>query len=61
MNLISCPEGLEAVLTAFPSLCVVSGIVDPEIDGRKFIMPGVGDFGDRYFGTVEEEHSAAEQ
>lgn len=54
MNLISSPEGLSALFAAFPTLRVVSGMLDPRIDERKYIRPGVGDFGDRYFGTVEE-------
>lgn len=57
--LIAAPEGLDTLLAAFPSLSVVSGILDTRIDERKYILPGVGDFGDRYFGTVENvvEHT----
>ncbi|AAZ10923.1 uracil phosphoribosyltransferase, putative [Trypanosoma equiperdum] len=53
LNLISCPEGLRRYLTAFPHVNVVSAALDPGLDSRKYIVPGLGDFGDRYFGTCE--------
>ncbi|MEO1575283.1 MAG: uracil phosphoribosyltransferase, partial [Pseudomonadota bacterium] len=31
---------------------VVTAVVDRELDENKYIRPGLGDFGDRYFGTV---------
>jgi len=55
VNLISCPAGLHALLSAFPQLQVFTGYIDPELDERKYIVPGVGDFGDRYFGTVPQQ------
>lgn len=54
--LISSPEGIEALLTEFPTLTIATGILDTQLDERKYILPGVGDFGDRYYGTVEPTH-----
>lgn len=51
LNLISCPEGIERVAKEFPKMKIVTGIVDEKLDERAFILPGLGDFGDRYFGT----------
>jgi len=50
--LIACPAGIRNLLQAFPDLAIVAGTIDPELDERKYIVPGVGDMGDRYFGTV---------
>ncbi|KAG9396567.1 Uracil phosphoribosyltransferase [Carpediemonas membranifera] len=51
VNLISCPEGIDAFCGAFPQIRVVTGEIDDCLDERKYICPGIGDFGDRYFGT----------
>ncbi|KAG9396057.1 Uracil phosphoribosyltransferase [Carpediemonas membranifera] len=51
VNLISCPEGIGAFCSAFPKIRVVTGEIDDGLDERKYICPGIGDFGDRYFGT----------
>jgi uracil phosphoribosyltransferase len=51
LNIISCPEGLKAMATRFPKVIIVTAEVDKCLNERKFIIPGIGDFGDRYFGT----------
>lgn len=51
LNLISCPEGLKKVGDQFPNLEIVTGFVDQELNAKSYILPGLGDFGDRYFGT----------
>ena len=51
-NVICCPEGLEKVLKEFPDVQIVSCWVDDELNDDKFIMPGLGDYGDRFFNTV---------
>lgn len=40
--LIVSPEGVAALLDAFPTLSLVAGMLDDHIDQRKFIVPGVG-------------------
>lgn len=47
------PEGLVFLNQRFPKIKVVMTTLDEKLDERKFIVPGLGDFGDRFFGTVE--------
>jgi uracil phosphoribosyltransferase len=52
LNVVSCPEGLAAFCTKFPKIRVVTSAIDDNLNEKKYIMPGLGDFGDRYFGTT---------
>lgn len=52
VNVISCPEGLAAIRGTFPRVKIVTGFIDSGLNKKKYIVPGLGDFGDRYFGTV---------
>ena len=45
-----CPEGIAAVAAAYPGIRGVVGVVDSHLNDRKYIIPGVGDFGDRFYG-----------
>ena len=49
---VSAPEGLEAIDSCFIEVRVLTVAHDPDLNEEKFIVPGLGDFGDRYFGTV---------
>ena len=51
INLVSAPEGLEAVLTIFPGIRIITAEIDEGLNDRAYIIPGLGDFGDMYFGT----------
>jgi uracil phosphoribosyltransferase len=51
VNVISCPEGLEALAKSYPRVKIVTAMVDSHLNADKFIVPGLGDFGDRYYGT----------
>ncbi|KAJ3116839.1 Uracil phosphoribosyltransferase, synthesizes UMP from uracil [Phlyctochytrium bullatum] len=51
VNLISCPEGVDTVLETYSKIKIVTAEVDDGLDGNKYIIPGLGDFGCRYFGT----------
>ena len=51
VNIVCVKEGLEAIAKAYPDVKVVTGAVDPTLNEKKYIVPGLGDFGDRYFGT----------
>ncbi|KAJ1857902.1 hypothetical protein GGH12_002978 [Coemansia sp. RSA 1822] len=53
VNLICAPEGALAMLELFPKLQIITAEIDEGIDEQKFILPGLGDFGDRYFGTED--------
>jgi uracil phosphoribosyltransferase len=50
-NLICCPKGVDAVAKAYPRVKMISGWMDPELNAKNYIVPGLGDFGCRYFGT----------
>ncbi len=50
--LVSCPAGLEQLRAAHPDVPIFTASVDQGLDDRAYIVPGLGDAGDRYFGTV---------
>ncbi len=49
--LLSAPEGLRALAAAHPEVRVVTAAIDRGLDGHGYIRPGLGDAGDRLFGT----------
>jgi uracil phosphoribosyltransferase len=49
--IIGAPEGVETVTRAHPDVPIVLGVLDKSLDSRKYIVPGLGDFGDRLYGT----------
>ena len=51
MNIIDCPEGVEAVQKAHPDVELYLAAVDEKLNEHKYIIPGLGDAGDRIFGT----------
>ena len=51
INLISCPEGIKKLTSNFPKVKIITGVIDKKLNNKVFILPGLGDFGDRYFGT----------
>mmetsp|Transcript_11398 Transcript_11398/g.34859 ORF Transcript_11398/g.34859 Transcript_11398/m.34859 type:complete len:115 (+) Transcript_11398:1677-2021(+) len=51
LNLISSPEGLALVFENYPQVKVVTSGVDRSVNRDGFVVPGVGNFADRYFGT----------
>jgi len=51
VNLIACPEGIKKVSEEFPNVKIVTGFIDKKLNSKAYILPGLGDFGDRYFGT----------
>ena len=50
--IVSAPEGLSLLQRAHPDVAVYTPVVDKELNAHKFIVPGLGDFGDRLYGTV---------
>ncbi|WP_282091799.1 uracil phosphoribosyltransferase [Epibacterium ulvae] len=52
-NILASPEGLERVRACHPEMTIVSSSVEQELNQEAFMIPGVGDFGDRYFGTIK--------
>jgi len=49
--IVTCPEGLEAVETAHPDVEIYTASIDDHLNDHKYIVPGLGDAGDRLFGT----------
>ena len=50
--IIGAPEGVETVTKAHPDVPIILGVLDESLDSRKYIVPGLGDAGDRLYGTV---------
>jgi uracil phosphoribosyltransferase len=51
VNLIAAPEGVEAVASAHPDVDIHCAALDRSLNDRGYIQPGLGDAGDRQFGT----------
>jgi uracil phosphoribosyltransferase len=51
VNLIAAPEGVEAVAKAHPDVSIHCAALDRQLNDKGYIMPGLGDAGDRQFGT----------
>jgi uracil phosphoribosyltransferase len=49
--LVAAPEGLEALRAAHPEVAITTATIDRALDERGYIRPGLGDAGDRIFGT----------
>lgn len=49
--IVACPEGLAEVARQHPDVPVHAAAFDRELNARKYILPGLGDFGDRLYGT----------
>ncbi len=53
--LVAAPEGVSAFSTAHPDIPVITAALDRQLNGRGYILPGLGDAGDRIFGTKDRE------
>ena len=51
MNIIGCPEGVAAVQEAHPDVEIYVAAMDEKLNEHAYIVPGLGDAGDRIFGT----------
>jgi len=49
--IVAAPEGIERIRSRYPDAVIITAAVDRHLNAQKFIVPGLGDFGDRYFGT----------
>ena len=50
--IVTCPHGLQAVEAAHPDVSIYAASIDPELNEKKYIVPGLGDAGDRLYGTT---------
>jgi uracil phosphoribosyltransferase len=48
---VAAPQGVAAVEAIDPDIAIYAAALDRELDERKYILPGLGDFGDRLYGT----------
>ena len=49
--LVACPTGIAQLQSQHPDVPIIAAAVDPELNQVGYIVPGLGDAGDRYFGT----------
>ena len=50
--IVAAPEGVAAVEKAYPTIPIYTPAVDERLNDHKYIVPGLGDFGDRLYGTA---------
>ncbi|MDQ2836426.1 MAG: uracil phosphoribosyltransferase [Actinomycetota bacterium] len=53
VNFLASPAGLERICLTHPELKIVTASVETGMNEHAFMIPGIGDFGDRYFGTTD--------
>ena len=51
LSIVSAPEGIAEVKRHFGDVPIFTAALDRELNARKYILPGLGDFGDRLYGT----------
>jgi uracil phosphoribosyltransferase len=51
LSIVSAPEGIAAVQAKHPDVSIFTTAVDRQLNAQKYILPGLGDFGDRLYGT----------
>ena len=54
LSVIAARDGIDAVLSRFPKVQIYVCAIDAELNSRKFIVPGLGDAGDRTFNTLRQ-------
>ncbi len=53
ISIIAAPEGIESVQNKYPNIDIYTCSIDEKLDKNGYIVPGLGDAGDRLFGTEE--------
>ena len=48
---LAAPEGVARIQDRYPGITIITAAIDDHLNEKKYIIPGLGDFGDRYFGT----------
>ncbi len=51
VNLVAAPEGIRRVRKSYPQLPIFTAAIDRQLNNKGYILPGLGDVGDRLFGT----------
>ena len=57
INLVSCHRGLSRLLNEFPGVKIITAVVDPVLNEKFYIAPGLGDYGDRFFASTRPPRS----
>ncbi|XP_018911744.1 uridine-cytidine kinase-like 1 isoform X1 [Bemisia tabaci] len=57
VSLLMAESGVHTIAYAFPQVRIVTSAIDPEINEKFYVLPGIGNFGDRYFGTEPTDSS----
>lgn len=52
VSILASPQGIEHVTRARPSVRIVTSSIEERLDEAAYMVPGIGDFGDRWFGTA---------
>lgn len=52
VSVVAAPPALQAIGAAYPTLTLYTAMIDPELNDKGYIVPGLGDAGDRAFGTL---------
>ena len=52
VSIVSAPEGVKALQDQHPDVDIITAAVDRELNPSAYIVPGLGDFGDRLYGTT---------
>jgi uracil phosphoribosyltransferase len=51
VNLVAAPEGIRRVRLHYPNLPIITAAIDKKLNSKGYIVPGLGDAGDRLFGV----------
>ena len=51
VNILACPEGIQRITSEYPDVRIVVAKVDDKLNEKGYILPGLGDAGDRIYGT----------
>lgn len=54
ISILSCPQGINLLTNDFPNLKIITAQIDEKLNSRGYIIPGLGDAGDRLFNTFEK-------
>ena len=52
ISLLSAPEGIKTVQEKYPNIKIITGSIDKHLNDKAYIVPGLGDAGDRYFNSI---------
>ena len=55
LGLVAAPEGVEKVLEKHPDVSIYTASVDERLNDKGYILPGLGDAGDKIFGTKQKD------